>query len=110
MPGLSIELAFLGYGVLKQSAMLSTAAHAVWFTVPSTEVQLSHAVWSAAEAHKTVLQRAKGIKTPMHMLAAIPLIMTALRDDADGLVKRAADVALRAIELNCADWHNMLQR
>lgn len=66
-------------------------------------------MYSAAEAQKTVLQRAKSIKRPMHMLAAVPLVMVAIHDDDYAGLKRTADVALRAIELNCADWHDALQ-
>ena len=66
-------------------------------------------MYSTAEAQKTVLQRAKSIKRPLHMLAAVPLVMVAVHDDDYTGMKRTADVALRAIELNCADWHDTLQ-
>ena len=66
-------------------------------------------MYSAAEASKTVLERAISIKQPLNMLVAVPLIMVALHDEDHAGLKRTAEVALRAIELNCADWHGKLQ-
>ncbi|CAL8465188.1 g4723 [Coccomyxa elongata] len=43
------------------------------------------------------------------MLAAVPLVMVAIGSFDSGALKRTADVAFRAIELNCADWHDTLK-
>ncbi|BDA50311.1 probable ubiquitin carboxyl-terminal hydrolase 17 at C-terminar half [Coccomyxa sp. Obi] len=66
-------------------------------------------VYSTEMAHKSVLQRAKHVKTPLHMLAAVPLFMAANGVGDCAAMKRTSDVALRAIELNCADWHDSLR-
>ncbi len=66
-------------------------------------------MYSREEGHKSVLQRARQINTPLHMLAAVPLAMVASGTVDSAALKRTADVAFRAIELNCADWHDTLK-
>lgn len=56
-----------------------------------------------------MLHRAKRVRTPLHMLAAVPLVMVAIGMCDSAALKSTADVALRAIELNCADWHDTLK-